>query len=263
MILLRAGYYDANEYLGTLKSAINYVEATPGSRIQPVAHASFDAWIKAYRTNENSSNTTMTYYTRGGVIAALMDAMIIEKTNAEKCLDHFLRHLYAKYFEKLGRGFTDVEFQKEFGDFLGADVTAFFDDFVYGTKIPDYNAYFSKVGINVANVGNAKPTLGAVVGANLVVRSVANDSSAEWAGLSPNDEIIGVNGFRATKAVWDAQIAAMKVGGKVNILFSRDEVLMELTLTMKSAEKPEFEFSANQADKAVTLRNYWLRTVLD
>lgn len=263
LILLRAGFYDVNEYLGTLKSAINYVEGTPGSRIQPVAHASFDAWIKAYRTNENSANTTMTYYTRGGVIAAMMDAMIIKKFEGKKCLDHFLQTLYSKYFEKLGRGFTDKEFEREFGAFLGEDVSTFFNDFIYGTKVPNYDQIFAPLGINVKNVGSAKASLGANVGANLVVRSVTSDSSAEAAGLSPNDEIMGINGFRATKALWDSQIAQMEVGDQAKILVSRDEVLMELTLVMQSAEKMEFEFSANQADEAVRLRNYWLRTVLD
>lgn len=263
LILLRAGFYDVNEYLGTLKSAINYVEGTPGSRIQPVAHASFDAWIKAYRTNENSANTTMTYYTRGGVIAAMMDAMIIKKFEGKKCLDHFLQTLYSKYFEKLGRGFTDKEFEREFGAFLGEDVSTFFNDFIYGTKVPNYDQIFAPVGINVKNIGAAKASLGANVGANLVVRTVTSDSSAEAAGLSPNDEIMGINGFRATKALWDSQIAQMEVGGQAKILVSRDEVLMELTLVMQSAEKMEFEFSANQADEAVRLRNYWLRTVLD
>lgn len=261
LLLLRAGFYNVNEYLGTLKSAINYVEGTPGSRIQPVAHASFDAWIKGYRPNENSVNTSMSYYTRGGVIAAMMDAMIIEKFNGEKCLDHFLQALYAKYFEKLERGFTDVEFQKEFGAFLGEDVTLFFNDYVYGTKIPDYNAIFGKVGILVESVGTPLPTLGATVTAGMIVKTVLSGSSAELAGFSPNDEIIGLNGFRATKATWDAYISLMKVGDKASVLVSRDEVLLELTLIMKENQKIEFDFAPNKDPKAVQLRSYWLRTL--
>ena len=62
LLLLRAGFYTKADFLNKLQSQINYVEGSPGSRVQPVAHASFDAWIKAYRPNENSSNTTMTYY---------------------------------------------------------------------------------------------------------------------------------------------------------------------------------------------------------
>ncbi len=62
-----------------MESSINYVEGSVGARVQPVAHASYDAWIKAYRPNENSSNTTMTYYTRGSILAAFLDVKIIRK----------------------------------------------------------------------------------------------------------------------------------------------------------------------------------------
>ena len=47
LILLRAGYYSQNQMLGKVESAINYVEGSVGSREQPLAHASFDAWVKA------------------------------------------------------------------------------------------------------------------------------------------------------------------------------------------------------------------------
>ncbi len=262
LLLLRAGVYSINEYLGTLKSAINYVEGTPGSRVQSVAHASFDAWIKAYRTNENSINTTMTYYTRGGVIAALMDALIIEKFNGEKCLDHFLQHIYAKYYEKLNRGFTDTEFQKEFGLFLGKDVTEFFNKYIYGTEVPEYNTIFEKVGLIVEEIGNEVPTLGATITAGMIVKNVLSNSSAEMAGLSPNDEIVGLNGFRATKTTWDNYINNMKAGEKASILVARDEALLELTLVMKDNKKLEFDFSPNNDEKAAKLRAYWLRTIL-
>ena len=57
-------------------STLNYVEGSLGSRVQPVSHASFDAWIKAYRPNENSHNTTMSYYSRGSIIAMILDIQI-------------------------------------------------------------------------------------------------------------------------------------------------------------------------------------------
>ncbi|MFO0496149.1 MAG: M61 family metallopeptidase, partial [Flavobacteriia bacterium] len=94
LLLVRAGYTDDTDYLQKLQGTVNYVEGSVGARVQPVAHASFDAWIKAYRPNENSSNTTMTYYSRGQMLAALIDVMIISKYDGKKCLDHFLQQLY-------------------------------------------------------------------------------------------------------------------------------------------------------------------------
>ena len=68
LILRRAGYHTKEDMLGKIQSSVNYVEGSVGSRVQPVAHASFDAWIKAYRPTENSSNTSMTYYSRGTIL---------------------------------------------------------------------------------------------------------------------------------------------------------------------------------------------------
>jgi predicted metalloprotease with PDZ domain len=70
-----------------LFSTINSVENQPGTRVQPVAHSSFDAWIKAYRPNENSYNSTISYYSKGQVLAALFDAMIVANSNGKNRLD--------------------------------------------------------------------------------------------------------------------------------------------------------------------------------
>ena len=79
LVLRRAGFYTEDDYLGKLFSTINYVENRPGNNVQPVAHASFDAWIKAYRPNENSVNTTISYYSKGQILAAMLDMHIIGK----------------------------------------------------------------------------------------------------------------------------------------------------------------------------------------
>ena len=110
LLLLRAGFYTKTDFLNKLQSQINYVEGSPGSRVQPVAHASFDAWIKAYRPNENSANTTMTYYSRGAVIGAVLDAFLIQKSKGKQSLDGFMQLLYQKYALELQRGFSAAEF---------------------------------------------------------------------------------------------------------------------------------------------------------
>src|SRR5690606_11676 len=114
-----------------------------------VAHASFDAWIKAYKPNENSANTTMSYYSRGGLVAAVMDAQIVSKFKGQKSLDGFLRILYHEFFEKLDRGFSASEFEKMYSKYMEEDMSDFFKKYVYDTQIPDYKAIFAPLGISV------------------------------------------------------------------------------------------------------------------
>ena len=262
LLLLRAGYYDKNDYLNKLLGSINYVEGSTGSRVQPVAHASFDAWVKAYRPDENSANTQMTYYSRGANIAAMLDAMIIHEYKGKKCLDHFMQHIYKNYYEKLGRGFSEIEFRDELSTFLNQDMTSFFDKYINGTEIPDFNAVFSKVGLGVNYVGTARPSFGASLtqtGGQVKVRSIRANSAAEDAGLSVKDEIIGCDGYRINQTDLEDKISLMSAGDKMNLLISRDDLLLEIVVTLTNFEKPQFDFTPKNTGAPGDYLNYWLR----
>jgi predicted metalloprotease with PDZ domain len=264
LLLRRAGYYSQDEYLSKIQNTINYVEGSVGTRVQPVAHASFDAWIKAYRPNENSANTTMTYYSRGQMLAALLDAKIIAKHNGTKCLDHFLQQLYTKFYKNMNRGFSEAEFKKELEDFLGENLDEFFAKYVNGTEVAPFNDILGTIGINVESVGTTKPSFGAAFrqdGGKVIVRSIRSGSSAENAGLSVNDEIIGCNGFRIDQKAFEDFVNSQASGTTFNILISRDEILYELVVKMTDFTKPQFQFKLSTDQKKIKLKNYWLRTV--
>ncbi|MBK6851176.1 MAG: M61 family metallopeptidase [Burkholderiales bacterium] len=73
IFLLRAGLIDEARYLKLVAKTITQVLATPGRKVQSVAEASFDAWIKYYRPDENTPNATVSYYTKGALIALALD----------------------------------------------------------------------------------------------------------------------------------------------------------------------------------------------
>ncbi len=62
VILARAGFYTPDRYLGAVSGSIAGTQRTPGRLVQAFAESSFDAWIKAYRSDENSVNTLFSYY---------------------------------------------------------------------------------------------------------------------------------------------------------------------------------------------------------
>ncbi|PPJ40337.1 peptidase M61, partial [Pseudoxanthomonas sp. KAs_5_3] len=78
--LRHAQIMDPETYLSAIRGEINIIENQPGAKIQPLAEASFDAWIKSYRPNENSSNTGISYYDKGAAVAMLLDLEIINDT---------------------------------------------------------------------------------------------------------------------------------------------------------------------------------------
>lgn len=262
LLLLRAGYYTREKFMNKMLSTLNYVEGSTGTRVQPVAHASYDAWIKAYRPNENSANTTMSYYSRGSVIAMMLDAMIINKSKGKQCLDHFLQHIYKEFYEKKGRGFTEDEFKTELEKFAG-DLDEFFAKYIHGTEIPDYNKVFAPVGMNMTYVGTPRPDAGISVsgsGGSTTVKRIRSGSAAETAGLSVNDEIIGVNGFRTDAKAFNEFVNTLQAGDEVSIIYARENIIGITDMVITNYEQPKFEYSFGTGKVTQKLLDYWLRT---
>ena len=259
LLLRRAGFYTAEEFIAKMQSQINYVEGSPGSRVQPVAHASFDAWIKAYRPNENSSNTTMTYYSRGAVLGAVLDAYLIQKSNKKKSLDGFMQVLYTKYALGLQRGFTEAEFEQELSSYCGEDMKAFFANYVNGTHIIPYQKYFEPMGLTVKDLTSSQTSIGAAFDGNEIVKvkSVRRASAAEDAGLSVGDEVLICDGYRVDKGMLEGMLNSLAPGESMSLTVARDEKVYQLKFVMKTYTKPQFSIQIKDAN--APLLTYWLR----
>ena len=259
LLLRRAGFYTPAEFISKLQGQINYVEGSPGSRVQPVAHASFDAWIKAYRPNENSGNTTMTYYSRGAVLGAVLDAFLIQKSKAKQSLDGFMQVLYNKYALELKRGFTEQEFEQELSNYCGEDMRSFFTNYVNGTQIIPYQKYFEPLGIKVQDQTNTLTNFGAALepGEILKVRTVRSGSAAEDAGICVGDEILGCDGYRINKTDLENKYNNLQPGVSIELLLSRDGKLFSTKCVMKTYAKPQFSLQIKDANAPLLL--YWLR----
>ena len=69
------------QYLNRLSDTIRTLQSTPGRLTQTAEIASFDAWIKQYRPDENTINSVISYYTKGSVLGFLLDAQVRAATN--------------------------------------------------------------------------------------------------------------------------------------------------------------------------------------
>lgn len=259
LLLRRAGFYTPTEFLSKMQSQINYVEGSPGSRVQPVAHASFDAWIKAYRPNENSGNTTMTYYSRGAVLGAVLDAFIIQKSKGKQSLDGFMQLLYNKYALEQKRGFTEQEFELELSNYCGEDMRSFFTNYVNGTQIIPYQKYFEPMGIKVLDQTSTLTNFGVALEAGevLKVRTVRSGSAAEDAGICVGDEILACDGYRIDKSELENKYNNLSIGSSIELLMARDGKLFTAKCFMKTFAKPQFSLQIKDANAPLLL--YWLR----
>ncbi|MCC2544971.1 PDZ domain-containing protein [Hymenobacter sp. BT175] len=234
-IVQRAGFVSPEQYLANMAADITLVENTPGTKLQSAAESSFDAWIKGYRPNENSPNTGISYYSIGQLISGMLDLMIIHETKGEKSLDDVMRYLYAQYYQKLKRGFTDEEFQDAVAKVAGRRYDDFFRTRVYGTETLDYNTTLGYAGLRLVS---APTTTDAVLGATVsmtsgkpVVTGVVRNGSAWQGGLSVNDEILAVNGIRVTDDP-NKLLTGRAPGTSVRLLVNRDAQIQELSFPL-------------------------------
>ncbi len=94
LILRRADLLDNAEYLKLLNKTINQVLQTPGRHVQSVAESSYDAWVKYYRQDENTPNATVSYYTKGSLVALCLDLSL--RREGATTLDHVMRALFKR-----------------------------------------------------------------------------------------------------------------------------------------------------------------------
>lgn len=200
LVLMRGNIYSESEYYDIVESNIERTVNQPGNTIQPVAEASFDAWIKFYRPNENRHNSTVSYYTKGSVIANMMDLIIIHETKGKRSLDDVMKLLYEKYQHEPDFGITEENVQQLFLSATGVNMDWFFRDHIYGTEPIAYEKYLAYAGIEAMRTDGHRRQHG-FTGARFEkknnsyeVTRVDRNSPAWRAGLNVGDEVEELNG---------------------------------------------------------------------
>ncbi|MDT8887328.1 M61 family metallopeptidase [Aquirufa regiilacus] len=259
VINLRTKMVAPEAYLVDLAKEIAGVENTPGAHIESAAASSWDAWIKYYRPNENSRNSTVSYYDKGALLGGLLNMWIIQNTNGAKCLDDVFQLLYQNYYLKQGRGFTDAELENAFSSVAGTSATGFFKDYVYGVKTPDYAGIFNVFGYtwSDSNVGKSVPFAGFSVASNRIT-SIYKGGPAYDAGLNVGDEIVQVN--QAEFAGLDKWMADKKIGDVASFRVKRDGLARTFELTIAQTPMKAFVIQSVESPNAtqLALRKKWL-----
>ncbi len=266
-ILRRAGLLTPEQYLSILATDINGIENQPGNRVQPVSESSIDAWIKYYRPNENSSNSTVSYYSKGSVLGNLLNLSILASTNGQRSLDDLMRKLYQDFYKAKNRGFTDAEFQVTASAVAGRDLNGFFRQNVNSADAIDYNTYFEPVGLQLVNTAASPQTadgfLGAKVassGGRAIVTGIRRGSAAEIDGLNVGDELLSVDNNSIVANDFLQQISGRKVGDTITFLVNRagQQKRMAVRLIENPLVSYKIEPVANPTPAQRALYNRWL-----
>jgi len=253
LFLVRAGLISTESYLELLAKTITRVQRTRGRLRQDVEQSSFDAWTHLYQQNANSSNTMVSYYSKGSLVALALDLTIRKESAGKHSLDDVMIECWNRYGES-GKGMPERGLESIARSVTGLELEDFFDRFVRGTAELPLTGLLKAVGINARfhQAANSKdaggkaqkddfsppPWLGALLtqkGSASRFAVVHSGSPAEQAGIAPGDEAVALDGLRLTAANLDSRLRDHHEGDAVTLTVFRDHSLMRHRVTLGRA----------------------------
>jgi predicted metalloprotease with PDZ domain len=201
LLLRRAGLIDNATYFKLLGKTILQVQQTPGRQIQSVAQASFDAWVKYYRQDENTPNATVSYYTKGALVALCLDLALRQEGQT---LDSVMRGLWQRcHAGPMREADLLAELHAQTGRHWDKEIAAW----VHSTQELPLQALLKSQGVEVsAEIAPMTQRLGlrvSEVAGSIHIKGVLRGSAAENAGLAAGDEWLAVDvGHKGQGGSW-------------------------------------------------------------
>jgi predicted metalloprotease with PDZ domain len=251
IFLLRAGLIDEARYLKLVAKTISQVLATPGRKVQSVAEASFDAWIKYYRPDENTANATVSYYAKGALIALALDLSLRREGERRRgpqraSLDALMQRLWhASGAAATGLGgVTEADIGAALQTVGARSYESELASWVHGTEDLPLTELLAHFGVRLSHEATTllqrlglRLHEGGTAG-GLRVQSVQRASAAERAGLAVGDELLALGDWRIVKLDELIVLASTlpRRAGCLSLLVSRDRRLTTLKLDLGMAE---------------------------
>jgi len=243
--LLRTGLIDAATYLKLLGKTVNQVLSTPGRLNYSVGQASFDAWTRYYRPDENTANATVSYYTKGSLVALGLDLVLRQLPAAQgrkPSLDGVMQALW-----QLQRPITQADVAQALADEaqhmpgvmpykVGTTPLQAWQDLLNrwteGVDDLPLQTLLTQHGINWSSKpGSLTQRWGLRVqdsNGTAKVQAVMRHGLAQQIGLSVGDELLALDGWRVKRgedlAIWHDASRAQA------LLVNRDQRILTLTI---------------------------------
>ena len=257
LFLVRAGLIDEARYLKLLGKTITNVITLPGREVQSVAQASFDAWVKYYRQDENTPNATISYYTKGALVGLAIDLSL--RREGRGSLDDVMRGLWAR---SQGGPISETDVLAVLQEVAGRPMARELAQWVHGTQDLPLQPLLQALGVQWRRetvTWAQRLGVRAVDGSAVQIRAVLRGSPAEQAGLAAGDEVLAVNDWRLRKLDDIGLYAPALDREPAVLLVSRDQRLRRLQLQAPAGEGAvQLSAVTSGGDEVLARREAWL-----
>ena len=282
LALLRSGIIDVDGWMGLFGKQQTRVYSASGRLKQSVSDSSFDAWVKLYRSDENSVNSMISYYTKGALVGLALDLTLRLRSAGRVSLDDVMRTLWRRHGEP-GIGVPEDGVEKIAAELLGEDLTAFFDLAVRGTADLPMEELLDAfaVGFRRRPAESAKDRGGKASKKSLdelrskgslgiktksaesgsKITHVLDGGGGQDAGLSAGDVVIALDGLKCGGGLIE-KLAERRPGETVTLHAFRRGVLMTFEATLKPPPDTVvyLELLEDADEAALARRKAWLGT---
>ncbi len=263
----RSGVANEEEYLSALSAEIAVLQSTPGRLTQSAELASYDAWIKYYRPDDNSANASISYYTKGLVIGFLLDAKIRRMTGGTKTLDDLMRLMYQRFSG--AKGYTSENLRAAVVEIVGASNGAELRRWLTGaletTNELGYSEALDWYGLQFTpDPEPPRAWLGIVTRSEnqrTVVSEVRRGSPAEEAGIMRGDQIISINDVPLSQVALGRALEALAPNARAQITLARRGIAFSADVTL-ARDPSQFWWLVPRADASpaqLAHRTAWLK----
>jgi predicted metalloprotease with PDZ domain len=275
--LRRAGLITPERFLEIWAERLTQLLRTPGRLRVSLAQASYDAWIKHYRPDETTANTSVSYYLKGSVVGFLLDLELRRRTRGARSLDDLVRRLFERHGAPPGLPEDGVE--RAAVELGGEGLAGWFDRAIRSTQeLPAAEAlegagiaYLLRPAKGGDDKGSVSETpvepeaaqrgwLGAALrdrSGALEVASVVEGSPAQQSGLGAGDELVAFDGFRGDLK---ARLSRAQPGQTVRLTLFRMDELLEIPVRLGETPRDTVTLApaASAGEAEQKLREAWL-----
>jgi predicted metalloprotease with PDZ domain len=252
LMLLRSGVIGVPAFLQRIAEALTRVYRSPGRLRQSLADSSFDTWDILYKPEANHPNSSISYYTKGALVALALDLTMRRARAGKASLDDVLRELWRRYGAR-GVGVPEDGFETLAVEIGGAELARFFDAAVRGTDDLALAELLAAFGVRLEmraalgpedKGGTPRPSNGEVLAlgigfrehaAGLELTVVLDGGPAQRAGLNPGDVLIAVDRLKVSERNLKRRLARFESGERITASVFRGDELIEVGLVLRPA----------------------------
>lgn len=265
--LMEVGLVTPGHYIERLEKRIQQLYRVPGRLLHSLEEAGFDAWIKLYRPDENTRNSSVSYYLKGELVTWLIDLFLRDKSDGEHTMADVLRILWKDYYKDQDIGFPPGAGEKVISELVRADVGPLFETLVRGREeipweeylqpfglqiVEEYEAHRGWIGLDTKKLGDGRTK----------ISFVYSNSPAEKAGLYAGDDIIAIDRWAVRGKEVAKLVSHITPGEEVRFHVMRRQRLHEIDVTTIASPPKAYKIKAledlDERQKRLLLQ--WLGT---